>query len=60
MKRVGAIGILTTIILGLSAFAGNIVFENSKSISAIIIKESIIYDDVKEIKKDIKKLLQRK
>lgn len=60
MKRAGAVTILTTILLGLSAFAGNIIFENSKSISAIITKEEILYDDVKEIKNDIKKLLGRK
>ena len=59
MKRAGAVSILTTILLGLSAFAGNAIFENAKSISSIKTKEGILYDDVKEIKKDIKQLLQR-
>ena len=58
MKKLGAVSILTTIILGLSAFAGNVIFENSKDIASIITKEDILYQDIKEIKQDIKILLR--
>ena len=58
MKTI-ATGILTTIFLGLSAFAGRVIFDNAKSISSIITKEDMLYDDVKEIKHDIKTLIRR-
>ena len=59
MKKLGAYSILLTMCLGLSAFAGRTMIKNMIDIAALKTKEEIIYDDLKEIKRDIKILLQR-
>ena len=60
MKKLGAVSILITIVLGLSAFAGNIIFENTLGVTANKTKLEIMYDLVKETNRDVKKLLERK
>lgn len=59
MKKVTAVSILVTIFLGLSAFAGKVVFDNSKDIAGMKVFEQSLHEDVKEIKADVKKLLER-
>jgi hypothetical protein len=60
MKKFTAVSILTTIFLGLSAFAGKVVFENAKDIAGMKIFEQSLHEDVREIKADVKKLLERR
>lgn len=59
MKYKGAIAILMTMFLGVLAFAGQVIFENAKDISGMKVFEQSLHEDVKEIKADVKLLLQQ-
>ena len=59
MKRATALGILTTMFLGLAAWAGSAIVKNKVEIRGLQVKEATLYDNIKEIKQDVKLLLGR-
>jgi len=58
MKR-GAISILTTMLLGLAAWAGTAIIENRVNISELKTGGKYMHQDVRDIKADVKILLRR-
>ena len=60
MKFKGAITILTTMILGVLAVAGSQIIDNTKDLSYMKAEEKNMHEDIREIKNDVKKLLERK
>jgi hypothetical protein len=60
MKKFGAVSILTTIFLGLLAWGGSQVIENKTQLARLNESDSTQKELLKEIRSDIKVLLQRR
>jgi len=58
MKKVTAVGILITMLLGLAAWAGARIVDNGGRIIRLETKVELYHNDIKEIKSDVKKLLR--
>lgn len=59
MKKITALGILITILLGLYAWGGSNIFQNAKDIATLKVEVTERKDDIAEIKKDVKTILGR-
>lgn len=59
MKKVGAIGILTTILFGLAAWAGTQIVDNAKKIVKLETEVQTSKELLKEIRDDVKLLLRK-
>lgn len=53
MKKFGAINILVAMALGLSAFAGKVIFDHDSRIAKLETQRTYIEKSVDEIKKDV-------
>ena len=61
MIKVGAkaiLGVMTTGLLALAAWAGNAIVSNKADISALKAEKILMHEDIKEIKKDVKSILR--
>lgn len=58
--KVTAVGILSTMALGLAAWAGTAIIKNKVEIQALHIYKTEMVNDIKEIKDDVKILIRRK
>ena len=58
MKTSGAVAILTTMLLGLFAWAGSSIVENSNNISRLEAEEQNTTELLKEVRGDVKAILR--
>lgn len=59
MKKGIAVSILTTMVLGLAAWAGSNISKNTSEIAKLKVHKQYMHNDIREIKADVKKLLER-
>lgn len=59
MKKIGAVGILTTMLMGFLTWASGSIIQNKVDISKIDVKEKNNHELLREMRGDIKVLLQR-
>jgi len=61
MLKIGAkaiLGVMSTGLLALAAWAGNAIITNKAEISALKAEKIHMHEDIKEIKKDVKSILR--
>lgn len=59
MIKKGAISILSTMLLGLAAWAGNSIIENRVKITELKTGGKYMHQDIRDIKSDVKTILRK-